>query len=67
LDDLLTKEFVPCVTVLDDPKRTEMVLRDCPTIWVMPDDTHEVDLGYDMETGELVAVRVYGDRSRRKP
>ena len=66
VDDLLTKPFEPCVVVLDDPKRTEMVLRDCATVWVIHDDIGGVDFGYDMETNELVAIRAYGDRSRRR-
>lgn len=57
--------FQPCVIVLDDPKRTEIVLSDCATVWVIHDDIGGVDFGYDMETGELVAIRAYGDRSRR--
>ncbi len=61
----LTTPFKPCVMVLDDPKRTEMVLRDCPTVWDTHDDVGGVDFGYDMETGELVAIRVYGDRLKR--
>lgn len=68
-DDLLTKEFVPCVVVMDDPKRTEMVLRDCPTFWVQDhrgSHLQDIDLGYDLETRELVAIRVYGDVSERK-
>lgn len=61
MDDLLTKEFKPCVIVYSDPIRTEMVLRDCATVWV--EDAPNVDLGYDIETGELVCIRVYGDVS----
>lgn len=64
MSDDLTKPFEPCVMVLDDPKRTEMVLRDCPVAWVY--DLAEVELGYDVETGELIAMRVYGDASKRK-
>lgn len=64
MDDLLTKEFVPCVVVYDDPQRTEMVLRDCATAWI--EDSSGPDLGYDMEGGDLVAIRVYGDVSRRE-
>ena len=60
----LTIPFVPCVVVLDDPKRTEMTLRDCPMVWVQ--DSRETDLGYDMETGELVCIRIYGDVSQRR-
>ncbi len=66
MDDLTT-EFKPCVAVFDDPKRTEVVLKDCAIVWHFPEDVNgEVDLGYDMETGELVAVRLYGDRSKFK-
>ncbi len=61
-DPLLTKEFKPCVVVFEDPKRTEVVLSDAPMVWTQ-DGT--VDLGHDMDSGELVAIRVYGDVSRR--
>lgn len=63
MDDL-TKEFKPCVIVFDDPKRTEMVLRDCGIVW-QDTSANNFELGYDMETGDLVAVRIYGDVSRR--
>lgn len=63
-DDLLTKPFTPYVVVLDDPKRTEMVLRDCPTVWWVQ-GCLIVDLGYDMQTGELVCIRVGGDVSTK--
>lgn len=59
-------EFKPCVIVYDDPKRTEMLLRDCSVVWTHPGSDPNTDLGYDMETGELVAIRYYGDVSKRK-
>lgn len=66
-DDLLTKPFKPCVVVLDDPKRTEMVLRDdCLTMWAMDDGIGGAEFGYDAETGELVAIRIYADVAKRK-
>lgn len=55
---------VRSVIVYDDPKRTEVVLRDRPTVWVY--DMAQFELGYDLETGELIAVRVFGDVSKRK-
>lgn len=64
-DELLAKEFKPCVVVFDDPKRTEMVLADTAISWGFQVNPN-VDLGHDMETGELVAIRVYGDMSRRR-
>ncbi len=65
MDAALEKTFEPCVIVDDDPKTTEMVLRDCATVW--RPHMVGVDLGYDMESGELVAIRIYGDVSKRKP
>lgn len=55
--------FEPCAVVFDDPKRTEMILRDCVLVWVR--DPIGIDLGYDMETDELVSIRVYGDVTKR--
>ena len=66
MSDGLHEEFVPCVVVMDDPKRTEMVLRDCATVWVIHRSIGAVEFGYDMENGELVAIRVYDDVSKRK-
>lgn len=57
-------EYVPCVIVLDDPKRTELMLRDCAVVWSFP-NPQDFDLAYDMETGELVGMRVYADVSAR--
>jgi hypothetical protein len=65
-DESLTKPFEPCVVILDDPKRTEMVLRDCATVWVDHPARVRMELGYDMDTGELVCIRIYGDVSKRK-
>ena len=56
--------FQPCVVVFDEPKRTEMILRDCSMVWVLQ-KWDDVECGYDMETGELVAIRIYGDVSKR--
>lgn len=55
----LEQRFEPCAIVFDDPKRTELVIRDCAVKWVF----HEmaVDIAYDIETNELVGVRFYGD------
>lgn len=61
-DELLEKPFEPCVIVYDDPKTTEMVLRDAPVVWVIKGDC---DLGYDMETGDLTIIRLHGDVSKR--
>lgn len=52
------REFVPCAIEYDESAHTEIVLADVPTVWVYGGSSHE--LGYDMETGALVAVRVPG-------
>lgn len=65
-DELLHKPFKPCVIVFDDPKRTEIILRDCSIVWTSPANDPNTDLGHDMVTGELVAMRYYGDVSVRK-
>jgi hypothetical protein len=60
----LDTPFVPCVKIHGNPKRTEMILRDTATVWVQ--GVALVDLGYDMETGELVCVRIYADVAKRE-
>lgn len=66
----LTTSFKPCVVVFDDPLCTEIVLRDCAIVWHPVRDVVRnptgTEVGYDMETGELVAIRVHGDVSKRK-
>ena len=60
-------EFKPCVVENNEADNTEIVLRDVATVWYFGGRDHE--LGYDMETGELVAVRVagiVGNRSRAR-
>jgi hypothetical protein len=57
--------FEPCVIVFDTPKRTEMLLRDCNIIWRIYAGSGNVELGYDAESGDFVAVRIYGDVSKR--
>ena len=56
MDDPLTRPFEPCVIVYDDPVRTEMILRDDTISWRA--HRGDVDVGYDMETGKLVAIRI---------
>ena len=51
--------FVPCAVYYAETDHTEIVLRDCVTVYhpIGPD----TEAGYDMETGELVVIRVPGD------
>jgi hypothetical protein len=53
------------IVVLADPPRVEIVVRDAPTAWV----THSasVEIGYDMSTRELIAVRVWGNVTMTLP
>lgn len=62
-DDDLTVPFSPCVQYLPDADHTEMVLRDVPVInrVLAPN----FSAGYDMETGDLVLLRVSGDITKR--
>ena len=55
--------FKPCVVENIEAAHTEIVLYDVPTVWVYGGVDHE--LGYDMETGALVAVRVSGLVAKR--
>lgn len=62
-DDLLEAEFKPCVTYNEQADFTEMVLRDCAVVnrQLAPG----FSAGFDMETGELVLLRVSGDVRQR--
>lgn len=66
---LLHRKFKPCVVYNDHMNLTEMVLEDVPTVWTLWRCTshmgHTVDLGYAMDDGRLVAVRIWDDVRRR--
>ena len=49
------RPFEPCAIFYPDAGFTEVILADVAMVWI--DDR----LGYDMGTGELVAVRLPGD------
>jgi hypothetical protein len=53
--------FKSCVIYQQDSHTTEVVLADVPTVW---HSIRDIDLGYDMDTEELVAIRVNGDVRR---
>jgi hypothetical protein len=54
-------EFQPCVEYNDDLRMTAVVLKDAAILWTSIGVPHFLDLGYDMETGELVGVQVWSD------
>jgi hypothetical protein len=52
--------FEPCVIYREDAGVTELVLTDVPTVWVtLP--YGDIELGYHMDSGALVAVRIPGN------
>lgn len=55
-------KFKPCIFYDERMQITELILRDCMTVWcpLLQNTGHLVDLGYDQE-GELVAIKVWGD------
>ena len=58
----LDTPFKPCAIFSAETGVTEFVAEDVAIVWCYHDD---VDLGYDMETGRLVAVRINGDVTTR--
>lgn len=52
-----TKEFEPCVVRNDAAGFCELVLKDTATVWSAC--KQEVEIGRDMETKEVVAVRIH--------
>lgn len=50
--------FEPSAIYLKDSNATEMALADVAMVWC---SRGEVDFGYDMDGGALVAIRVNGD------
>lgn len=55
-------KFKPTIYYNDAMKLTEMVLKDRPTVWQpFGVSEHFLDLGFDMETGELIAIKVWAD------
>ena len=63
-NELLNKPFEPCVIYYPDANYTEMVLRDVAVVncQLAPG----FSAGFDMDTGELVMLRVSGDVTKRK-
>lgn len=60
-------EFVACVAYYQDADFTEIAIKDCAIVWGRMRYS-EAALGYDMETGNLVAVRLLnGDYTQRTP
>lgn len=60
-------DFKPCVHEhREAPCYTEMMLRDTGVVW-RDAVGRSVELGYDMETGELVSIRVAGSVSQIAP
>lgn len=60
--DPLDKPFKPCAVYYPDAGFTEVVLADVATVWAPGGWSH---VGHDMETGEIVAVRLAGDQTKR--
>lgn len=58
----LQKKFKPGVFYHEEDKITEIILKDCFTVWcpLARNTGHFVDLGYDQE-GDLVGIRIWGD------
>src|ERR1700677_4620114 len=59
---VLRRPFRPGVFYNDQERLTEIVLKDCFTVWcpLAANTGHFVDLGYDSE-GQLVGIRIWGD------
>jgi hypothetical protein len=53
-------DFVPHVAENREAGFTEMILRDCLTVWrpLVQNGPHHVDLGYDRH-GALVGIRIW--------
>lgn len=56
-------EFRPGVFYNNDLKLTELLLLDAFTVWHpwWPYAGHAVDIGFDIETGELVGIKIWDD------
>lgn len=62
----LRKKFEPGVFYHQGDKITEIILKDCFTVWcpLQGTATHFVDLGYDQDDN-LVGIRIWGDVRER--
>ena len=56
-DAELEKPFEPSVAYDGDRDCTEMIIRDCVIVWRLCRFSED-ELGYDMKTGELIAIRL---------
>lgn len=59
-DELIDRPFQPSAIYYPDGDYTEIVTSDAPVVWSVADG-RLVYVAFDMETGELVAVRLSGD------
>jgi len=61
----LLGEFKPCIVYNEHLNMTQMLLEDAPTVWHPWRGTtglgHAVDLGYHMETGKLIGIKIWDD------
>lgn len=61
--------FEPRIIYYDEMRLTEFIMADVTTVWSPWRATahmgHAIDLGYDMETGELVGVKIWDDVRKR--
>lgn len=69
LPDVELAEFKPCVVYNEEMRLTQVLLKDASTVSVplrIPGATgHCVDMLYDMTTGDLVGMQVWGDVRRQ--
>lgn len=61
------ERFKPGVIYNEELKLTTIMLGDTTTIWcpAFPNRMHEIDLGFDAETGELIGVEIWYDARNR--
>lgn len=64
--DWFRQKFKPGVFYHEEDKITEIILKDCFTVWcpLARNAGHFVDLGYDQEDN-LVGIRIWGDVRER--
>lgn len=64
IDGAIGKPFRLCIAYDEETRCTEIVLEDVAIVW---EAKKGYDLGYSMDDGRLVAVRISGDIRHQEP
>ena len=62
----LAEPFEPCAVFYPEGNYTELLVEEAPIVWRALPREELIDMGFDMKTGKLIAVRISGRHEKRK-